>query len=41
MSAFVNTLRSFLALYGFGSRGANRRRPEPVTIGRSSSRRLA
>jgi len=41
MSAFVNTLKSLLSLYGFGPRGANRRRPEPVSIGRSGGRRLA
>ncbi|MFN3558206.1 MAG: hypothetical protein ACK4UQ_02875 [Brevundimonas sp.] len=41
MSAFVNTLKSLLALYGFGPRGANRRRPEPISIGRAAGRRLA
>lgn len=38
MSAFVETLRSFLALYGFGHRG-HRRRPAPVYIGRSGGGR--
>lgn len=41
MRAFVNALKSLLSLYGLGPRGANRRRPEPVYIGRSGSRRLA
>lgn len=41
MSAFVNALISLLSLYGFGPRGALRRRPAPVTIGRSGARRLA
>lgn len=41
MSAFVNTLISLLALYGFGPRGVHRRRPEPISIGRSGDRRLA
>ena len=40
MSAFVNTLKSLLALYGFGPRGAYRRRTEPISIGRSAGRRL-
>ena len=39
MSAFVETLRSLLALYGFGHR-APRRRPAPVYIGRSSVSRI-
>lgn len=39
MSAFVETLRSLLALYGFGTR-AHRRRPAPVYIGRSGSGRM-
>ena len=34
MTAFVQALRSFLALYGFGDRGL-RKRPAPVSIGRS------
>lgn len=33
MTAFVQALRSFLALYGFGERNI-RKRPGPVTIGR-------
>jgi hypothetical protein len=41
MSAFVNALMSLLALYGFGPRGAHRRRPEPISIGRPGGRRLA
>jgi len=39
MSAFVEALRSLLALYGFGHR-AHRRRPAPVYIGRSQAGRI-
>ena len=39
MSAFVEALRSLLALYGFGHRG-HRRRPAPVYIGRSGESRI-
>ena len=39
MSAFVETLRSLLALYGIGHR-APRRRPAPVYIGRSGEGRI-
>lgn len=38
MSAFVETLRSFFALYGLGHR-AQRRRPAPVYIGRPGTGR--
>lgn len=37
MSAFVETLRSLLALYGFGPR-VQRRRPAPVHIGHTGAR---
>lgn len=33
MTTFLNTLKSLLALYGFGSRHSTRRRPAPVYIG--------
>ena len=36
MSAFVEALRSLLALYGFGYR-SQRRRPAPVRIGHSGT----
>lgn len=39
MSAFVETLRALLALYGFGHR-AHRRRPAPVYIGRPGAGRI-
>jgi hypothetical protein len=39
MSAFVEALKSLLALYGIGHRG-QRRRPAPVYIGRSGSGRI-
>jgi hypothetical protein len=39
MSAFVEALRSLLALYGLGHR-AQRRRPAPVYIGRSGAARF-
>jgi hypothetical protein len=39
MSAFVEALRSLLALYGFGHR-TQRRRPAPVYIGRSGAARF-
>jgi hypothetical protein len=39
MSAFVEALRSVLALYGLGSR-AQRRRPAPVCIGRPGAGRI-
>lgn len=39
MSAFLETLRSLLALYGFGPR-AQRRRPAPVYIGRPGAGRV-
>ena len=41
MTAFVNALKSLLSLYGFGPRASLRRRPGPVYIGRSGTRRLA
>ncbi len=39
MSAFVEALRSLLALYGLGHR-AHRRRPAPVYIGRPGAGRI-
>lgn len=35
MTAFVNTLKSLLSLYGFGPRTALRRRPAAIEIGHS------
>jgi hypothetical protein len=33
MTAFVNTLKSLLSLYGFGPRAGLRRRPDAIRIG--------
>lgn len=33
VTTFLNTLKSLLALYGFGSRHATRRRPAAIYIG--------
>lgn len=39
MSAFIEALRILAALYGFGARG-QRRRPDPIYIGRADGRGL-
>lgn len=41
MTAFVNALKSFLSLYGIGSRHALKRRRAPVQIGTAGFRRPA